>query len=256
MCQLRASNRFLQPKGRNFPNLNMVTEYGKVEYWDSYYASKARNFEWLGTYELFADFMAKYFPTSVGLEGANVFLPGCGNSEMAYDLLSDKSLNCGKIVGVDYSESVIKQMRASNLNPKIAYRVHNCLEEIQPEFRNAFDVVIDKSTLDAICCREPAEDDAGLEYHPDGVLYLQRMAEILKPGGSLIILSYSSERVHEIRQVTSISGFYEKIYCHDKIRIINNDSSSIHQPDIFNHCYFLKTVLLKPQKVHGHSTPL
>ena len=59
------------------------------------------------------------------------------------------------LVNIDISSVVIHQMRerSAKSRPHLCYQVADCTE--MPEFAdNSFDVVIDKSTIDAILCGE------------------------------------------------------------------------------------------------------
>lgn len=59
------------------------------------------------------------------------------------------------IVNIDISSVVIDQMkqRSAKNRPELVYQVADCTEMVDFE-DNSFDIVIDKSTIDAILCGE------------------------------------------------------------------------------------------------------
>ena len=125
-------------------NKLIMQDYGDPEYWERRYADRPeRTFDWLEEYESLSPLIDRYVKKT-----HRILMLGCGNSELSEQMYMSGYRN---IFNMDISSVVIKQMSIRNADKKeMRWEVMDARKlEYADEF---FDVVIDKSTLDAILC--------------------------------------------------------------------------------------------------------
>ncbi len=83
---------------------------------------------------------------------ARVLVLGCGNAEFSENMYDD---GYEHIDNVDISETVVDQMRERNAGRKsMTFAVMDARDLRMPD--NTYDLVVDKSTMDAMLCGEKA----------------------------------------------------------------------------------------------------
>ena len=153
-----------------------MPNYGEKKYWDERYASqKGKSFDWLENYE-----SIKPMIKNIGIKkNAYTLNVGCGNSEFSEKMYNDGYKNN---YNIDISPTVINDMKERNKGkPGLIYKemdVRN-LKDFQNE---TFDLVIDKSTMDALLC--------GNQAFINVALMTKEISRILKTGGIYFIISY------------------------------------------------------------------
>ena len=125
---------------------------------------------------------SEYWQEKKNRAKARILIAGCGNSSMASELHAD---GWTTITNIDYSPSVIAQMKELHASkPEIEWVVAD-LRELPSFERSTFHVVIDKATLDAISCGpEGSVQKAVSEIH-----------RILHQHGCYLILTYSKFKI-------------------------------------------------------------
>lgn len=129
-------------------------DYGSKEYWDNRYEADkgGKTFDWIGDYDRYKPFIEKAM-ADLGLDKktARILDLGCGNAKLAEDMYDDGYRG---ITGLDISEVVIDEMKRRNAEkrPELTWVVGSAFE--LPFEDQSFDIVIDKSTTDAVSCDE------------------------------------------------------------------------------------------------------
>jgi len=148
------------------------------EYWDIYYEDQGGEpFDWYQDYEQLKPFL---------LENVNfsdkILMVGCGNS-----LCSEKMIEDGykDISNIDISQLVIDQMKERNSAiPSLKYLQ---MDVRKMDFADkAFDVVIDKGTLDSILSVKGSVANAEL--------MCTEISRILRGGGKFIEITYGDPK--------------------------------------------------------------
>jgi len=153
-----------------------MPEYGDTEYWEKRYQDdKVKTFDWLQDYQ-----SLKAIIEQVCTKTSKILMLGCGNALISEDMYKDGYCN---IYNIDISETVIQTMAERNKEMiAMTYEVMDCTD--LKYATGFFDVVIDKSTIDALCCG------------PDPDLTVARMTKevqrVLKPSGVYCIISYGN----------------------------------------------------------------
>lgn len=153
-----------------------MPNYGEKKYWEERYASqKGKSFDWLENYE-----SIKPMIKNIGIKkNAYTLNVGCGNSEFSEKMYNDGYKNN---YNIDISPTVINDMKERNKGkPGLIYKemdVRN-MKDFKDE---TFDLVIDKSTIDALLCGE--------QSFVNVALMTKEISRILKTGGYYFIISY------------------------------------------------------------------
>ena len=152
-----------------------MKDYGDPAYWEQTYESdKERTYDWLISFESLMPKIEQYLKSEY-----KILVTGCGNAEF-----SEKLYDAGykHIWNNDISKAVITQMKErNNSRPEMHWEV---MDVCEMNYENGFfDIVIDKSTIDAICCGESAFSNVA--KITNGV------SRVLKEGGKLVIISYA-----------------------------------------------------------------
>ena len=125
-----------------------MPNYGEKKYWvDRYESQKGKTFDWLEDYEtikpMIYDIRIK--------KNAYVLNVGCGNSEFSEKMYNDGFINN---YNIDICPNVINYMKERNKGKEgLIYKEMDARD--MKDFKDeTFDLVIDKSTIDALLCGE------------------------------------------------------------------------------------------------------
>ena len=125
-----------------------MPNYGDPSYWDDRYnKNEGAMFDWLESYSQLKSLLELYIKPE-----HKILILGCGNANFSEDMYDAGYKHQWNI---DISSVVIDQMRIRNRSrKKMIYKVMDCCD-LQFE-DNFFDIIIDKSTIDAILCGDNA----------------------------------------------------------------------------------------------------
>ncbi|CAJ1341778.1 unnamed protein product, partial [Effrenium voratum] len=157
-------------------------DYGAgKDYWDKRYQNEVGStYDWLGGYEKFREFIeqaTKDLPD--GPHSARILDLGCGNARLAEDMYDEGFRN---ITALDISDVAIESMRSRNAEkrPGIEWVVGDAFNL---EFEDgSFDLVIDKSTTDAVSCDKD-------HIHENLTKMYGEAQRVLKDGGTFLVFS-------------------------------------------------------------------
>ena len=133
-----------------------------------------------------------------GLKSLNL---GCGNSIMCEDMYDD---GYKEIYNMDISQICIEQMISRNekRRPEMKWETMDCRDlHYSDEF---FDMVIDKSTIDALLC--------GNYAYLNVAIMLKECQRVLKTGGYYVAISYGVPQNREFHFHRAHLGFSLKTY--------------------------------------------
>ena len=152
-----------------------MQNYGKKVYWDKFYQSSEQPFEWLkGWAEL------KGIIGTLIKKTDRILNIGCGNACLTEDMYDNGYHN---IVNMDISPIVIEQMKVKNAHrTNMIYEVGDIMA--MKYKTHEFDVIIDKSTLDAITCSSNPQINIART--------LFEIQRVLKTCGFCIIISFGA----------------------------------------------------------------
>jgi len=160
-----------------------MPNYGDPDYWEERYKNQdGKTFDWLEDYETLKSIMSDF---KIDKGSCKVLNLGCGNAEMSEDMYKDGYLNN---YNIDISKEVIDQMKERNSENKIICKFfYNFLGEVMDvrdlKYENDFfDMVVDKSTIDAILCGECSFINVAK--------MLKEVDRVLKVDGIYMIISY------------------------------------------------------------------
>lgn len=165
-CIKRESTNSLNlyfPKSDLYFNLlNNMQNYGDPQYWeDRYKENKGKLFDWLEDFTAIESVFNNLIEKSSPLDRSSddwksqikILNLGCGNSLLAEELY-DRGFK--SVHNNDISFEVIKQMQERNAEkrPELVWEVMDVREMTYDS--NFFDIIIDKSTIDALLCGDEA----------------------------------------------------------------------------------------------------
>ena len=190
-------------------------DYGKATYWDDRYEiEKEENtyYDWLANWEDIKPIMETqvmkdlykpqkthggdriiYRPQDAPKGKSKILNIGCGNSQMTEEMYDEGYTD---ITNIDISAFCIEQMKAINLEsrPLMKWLTMDCTK--MDEFSdNSFDIIIDKSTIDALLC----DHDTPFVTVAKSLYEMQR---VLKPSGYLITISFGPPE-HRVFHLTN-----------------------------------------------------
>ena len=153
-----------------------MPNYGEKKYWEERYDSqKGKTFDWLEDYD-----SLKSIIKNMGIKKDAVILNvGCGNSEFSEKMYDDGFKNN---FNIDICQNVINYMKERNKDKEgLIYKEMDVRD--MKDFQNeTFDLVIDKSTIDALLC--------GNQAFINVALMTKEISRILKTGGIYFVISY------------------------------------------------------------------
>ncbi|CAK9030248.1 eEF1A lysine and N-terminal methyltransferase (eEF1A-KNMT) (Methyltransferase-like protein 13) [Includes: eEF1A lysine methyltransferase [Durusdinium trenchii] len=139
----------------------VLPDYGDVNFWTEVYThQRGRELapqEWLLSYQHFcAQGWRRFFDAAVRASGPGprILDLGCGDADFMSEAYDDGYQD---ITGVDIVEEVLETMRQKNATqrPNMKYVLADACDLTSTLEAKDFDVVFDKSTLDALKCRGP-----------------------------------------------------------------------------------------------------
>ncbi|KAM8839308.1 EEF1A lysine methyltransferase 4 isoform 1-T2 [Synchiropus picturatus] len=157
------------------------SRYKDVDYWDERYKTEVC-YDWLGEFSKFQHLLEKHLKKE-----DSILILGCGNSSMSGDMYS---AGYQSITNIDYSSVCVSNMKD---------RYSHCpgMSWLEMDIRQlsfhdaAFNVVIEKATLDAIM----VDEKSPWEVSPQTSAFIhQALAEVsrcLKPGGLFISVTFA-----------------------------------------------------------------
>lgn len=192
----------------------MPTDFDKREYWHSRFATETR-FEWLVASEVFMSTLDPYLSRLD--TSSRILHVGFGTSDLQNHLRERGFLN---VTNLDFEPLAIQ--RGQQLEKAVFgdVRMKYAVADItNPGILEEFDVVIDKSTVDAVSCG----GEGAFMLMAEGV------RRCLADGGFWISMSYASSRF-------SVEGLPFDV---DVVAKIPTPKQIPTDPDIYHFCYLL-----------------
>lgn len=157
-------------------------EFGSVDYWEKFFQQRGkRTFEWYGNYLELCGLLHKYIKLK-----EKVLVVGCGNSELSEQLYD---VGYQDLVNIDISEVVIRQMQERNATHRPHLRFLQ-MDMTRMDFPDAaFQVVLDKGTLDAVLPDEEEETARRVDQ------MLAEVGRVLQVGGRYLCISLAQAHV-------------------------------------------------------------
>lgn len=244
--------------------------FGDLEYWNIRF-SKEDNFEWLADFSLLEPWLKQAIAERSGCKGEPQILHiGCGSSALSLQLrnLVDSPR---QIHNVDYSDVVIgrNRRREEEMLYSLGAEIEPCrwstldllsVSQILEYEGPGYDVIIDKSTSDAISCA--ADVSVRLPYHINTVsltrlngmteayvypldILANHLAYLARPGCSWVVLSYSASRFSRVQDEVTTEGLPRpselwNLERHEKIEQPPDPNDTVHRPPIMHHLYVLR----------------
>ncbi|KAK9896533.1 S-adenosyl-L-methionine-dependent methyltransferase, partial [Cystobasidium minutum MCA 4210] len=158
------------------------TGYGRKDYWDERY-SKEETFDWFRTFGDIAEHIHEYVPD----KKSRIVMLGCGNSTLSQDMYDD---GYQEIVNIDYSPVCIAKMQAlhQEARPRMTW-LEGDIRDLPLESA-AFDVAIDKGTMDAMMTAKGDVWDPPEQVISDCNKEIDEVLRILKPGGVFLYITF------------------------------------------------------------------
>lgn len=155
-------------------------QYASVDYWNERYSNEME-YDWLGNFNIFKDLIHKHVEKS-----DRILMVGCGNSKLSEQMFQDGYSN---IVSTDISQVCIENQR--KVFPHLTWQVADITD--LKEFKDsAFDVVIEKATLDALLVGEKSPWHPSQEAEETIDKCLSEISRVLKPqGGRFLSLTFA-----------------------------------------------------------------
>ncbi|KAG9664718.1 hypothetical protein KCU95_g10439, partial [Aureobasidium melanogenum] len=247
--------------------------FGDVEYWNKRF-TKEEQFDWLADFAVLEPWLKKSIAERSGHdERPQILHIGCGSSALSIQLRGlVKSPK--RIHNVDYSSVVIERNRQreielldssdatfeptswSTLDLLSASKILNFGASGE-----RYDVIVDKSTSDAISCAEDVIIE--LPYQISNLpttqlnhlrttktmfpldILAHHLAYLANPGCQWIVLSYSSSRFSYWDDRVNTEGLPHplelwNIERHEKIEQPPDPHDTVHRPPIMHHLYILR----------------
>lgn len=167
--------------------------YAASDYWDQRYAEGVR-WSWYYSYEDLLPLFERHLGELAPLRVLEV---GCGDTPLAPAFARSTgeggfdaapSLG-GRTVAIDFAPSIIRGMRKSHRGQQVEFMV---MDARQMAFDDgAFDVVIDKGTMDAMLSE--VDEDEGLE---NAAVILMEVTRLVAAGGYATIVSHLNPLGH------------------------------------------------------------
>nr|XP_002130342.1 methyltransferase-like protein 13 [Ciona intestinalis] len=205
------------------------SDFSTSGYWETFFSKRLQAFEWYGNYLELCGLLHRYIKPK-----DDILVIGCGNS-----ILSEQMYNAGfnKIMNIDISQTVIKQMRLKNKDKtEMDWKV---MDVTNMDFENGqYSVVLDKGTLDAMM-----SDDAGEETTVEKMF--DEIDRVLRTGGRYICFSLAQD--HIVRKVVRYFSDHQYLVRIHKVSTVPNQESTGVQMPVFS---FIFTKFVKlPSKI-------
>lgn len=246
--------------------------FGDLEYWNERFI-KEDNFEWLADFTVLEPWLKRAIAERTGLtRRPQVLHIGCGSSALSIQL-RDLVDSPQQIHNVDYSEVVIEKNRQheyeilcsseakrepcrwSTLDLLSASQVSNFEGS-----GKGYDMIIDKSTSDAISCSEDVSVELPYRINTTGSsrschlskaavypldILAIHLAYLARPGCSWIVLSYSASRVSHLEDEINTDGLPRpselwNLEKHEKIEQPPDPNDTVHRPPVMHQSYVLR----------------
>ena len=194
-----------------------MRHYGEKIYWEKHYKNIENNntFDWILDYSDVKEIISSL---NISKESSKILNVGCGNSEFSENMYDD---GYHDIQNIDVSQELINFMKERAKNrPGLNYEL---MDVYNMKFKNNFfDLIIDKSTLDAISC--------SYDYNINIAKMLKEIQRVLKISGYYMIISYEEPKNRIKHLKRKFLNF--KI---DSIKIKQSNNKGIK--DDFNYIY-------------------
>lgn len=201
---------------RGGSHIAAMSSYHLPEYWNQRYQQDTEPFEWYQKYE---DIKSKIRPYIK--DESKVLVVGCGNSPFSFEMYDDGVKN---IDNIDISDVVISQMAAKVEDREgMTFKTMDCTEMDYPD--KSYDAIIDKGTMDAILCGEGGPEKVGQ--------YLTHCSRILRPRGTLIVVSYANPDMRSLYLDRPEYGWTVKTETVPKPRLLDTPSRSAESHYIY-----------------------
>lgn len=162
---------------------NIAPDFGSVEFWDATATTQSQyGDEWIANYGDLAPLLRRCCDPST-----TVLHAGCGISSLTQSMYDDPQLRCQHQLAIDFSEQCIRRqvMLCGHHRPELTNVVMDCTRLGVRD--KTVDVVLDKSTVDAMLCSDDGEEAVGL--------MVQEVKRVLRPRGLWIVVSLSAPEV-------------------------------------------------------------
>lgn len=164
------------------------TEHREATYWDKrYMVTAGESYDWYMKYPRLSEALHRSIPHGTSKDRLRILQIGVGNSLLQENMMLDGWATGpdGVFENVDISAVAILQQqdRAEELHlpSALRYRTADCRNlDMYPDA--SFDLIIDKGTVDAICCGSNSTRNVRAT--------LNECARLLRPGGQLIMITY------------------------------------------------------------------
>eukprot|EP00347_Sterkiella_histriomuscorum_P015715 403355957 len=167
-----------------------MPNYGDPGYWDQRYKEQDGTvFDWLEDYEAIEPLLEDLFVNRDDYSESNtswranikILNLGCGNSILSEEMY-DKGYH--QIYNIDISPVVIEQMAKRNAiqRPELQWEVMD-VRDLKYQ-THTFDLIIDKSTIDALLCGDNA--------FMNTALMMKECQRVIKPEGGYMAISYGT----------------------------------------------------------------
>jgi hypothetical protein len=247
--------------------------FGDVEYWNNRF-TKEEQFDWLADFTVLEPWLEKATAVRSGQnEKPQILHIGCGSSALSIQL-RDLVESPKQIHNVDYSSIVIERNRQREIElldsseatfEPTSWSTLDLLSASQildlAASGERYDIIIDKSTSDAISCGEDVMIE--LPYQTSNLpttqlkhsrttktmfpldLLAHHLAYLANPGCRWIVLSYSSSRFSHWDDRDNTEGLSHPLELwdmerHEKIEQPSDPKDAVHRPPVMHHLYILR----------------
>lgn len=196
-----------------------MSDYHSSEYWKTRFQAES-SFDWLISSKTFMDIILP-FCNDEKAAGCRVLQLGFGTSDLHLQLRRAGLT----VTNVDFEATAILHGKAAETESFGDVIMEYIVADATalPPFKHSFDLVVDKSTVDAISC---AGDDALLST-------LSSVRATLTARSVWICCSYSSQRFQNLRQ---------SYFTISPLQTIAQEKSNLYDPDIFTWIYVLRPI--------------
>ncbi|TNJ28508.1 Endothelin-converting enzyme 2 [Giardia muris] len=198
-----------------------MTSYHLPEYWDQRYQADTEIFEW---YQRYSDLRPKI--QDVLPKNGRCLVVGAGSSELSFNLYDDPDAGIKDIVSIDVSQVIVRRMQGLVGDRKgCEFTVMSVMDLTYPDA--AFDVVIDKGTLDSLLCGENGKETS--------TKALEQIFRVLKPQGYYICVSYANPDMRMVFFTQDSLDWDIEIRETPKPKLLDNTA-----PDEYYYIYLMK----------------